>query len=160
MAIDVIKQLEAAKAKVAELESTLEKEIKQKLSRLHTEFGFSDLESFIKALRYAAGAPRPGRKPGRPVKAAKAVVAKVEKAPAVPAPAVVPAAVAPKAEKAPRAAGKKRGKRARITPELKAQVKILVEAGKTGTVIAKELGISLPSVQNIKKEFGLVKARK
>ena len=155
MAIDVIKQLEAAKAKVAELENSLEKEIKQKLSRLHTEFGFSDLESFIKALRYAAGAPRPGRKPGRPAKAAKA--AKVEKAPA---PAVaVAAAVAPKAEKAPKAAGKKRGKRARITPELKAEVKAAVEAGKTGAVIAKELGISLPSVQNIKKEFGLVKKR-
>jgi hypothetical protein len=157
MAIDVIKQLEAAKAKVAELESSLEKEIKQKLSRLHTEFGFADIESFIKALKYAAGAPRPGRKPGRPVKAAKA--AKVEKAPA-PAPAAAPAVAAPKAEKAPKAAGKKRGKRARITPELKAQVKALVEAGKTGAVIAKELGISLPSVQNIKKEFGLVKARK
>jgi hypothetical protein len=156
MAIDVIKQLEAAKAKVAELENSLEKEIKQKLSRLHSEFGFSDLESFIKALKYAAGAPRPGRKPGRPAKAAK--VAKVEKAPA-PAVAAVPAVVAPKAEKAPKAAGKKRGKRARITPELKAQVKTLVEAGKTGAVIAKELGISLPSVQNIKKEFGLVKKR-
>ncbi len=146
MAIDVIKQLEAAKAKVAELENSLEKEIKQKLSRLHAEFGFSDLESFIKALKYAAGASRPGRKPGRPAKAAKA--AKVE------------APKAPKAEKAPKAAGKKRGKRARLTPELKAQVKALVEAGKTGAVIAKELGISLPSVQNIKKEFGLVKARK
>jgi hypothetical protein len=65
-----------------------------------------------------------------------------------------------KVEKAPKAPGKRRGKRARITPELKAQVKASVEAGKTGAVIAKELGISLPSVQNIKKEFGLVKARK
>ncbi|OAM91532.1 helix-turn-helix domain-containing protein [Termitidicoccus mucosus] len=149
MAIEVIKQLEVAKAKVAELESSLEKEIKQKLSSLHSEFGFSDLESFIKALKYAADAPRPGRKPGRPAKAAK--VAKVEKAAAAPA--------APKAEKAPKAAGKKRGKRARITPELKAQVKAAVEAGKTGAAIAKELGISLPSVQNVKKELGLVKAR-
>jgi hypothetical protein len=50
-------------------------------------------------------------------------------------------------------------KRAKITPELKAQVKGAVEAGKTGAAIAKEFGISLPSVQNIKKEFGLVKAR-
>lgn len=57
-----------------------------------------------------------------------------------------------------KAAGGKR-KRAKITPELKAQVKAAVEAGKTGAAIAKELGISLPSVQNIKKEFGLVKAR-
>ncbi len=59
---------------------------------------------------------------------------------------------------AKKAAGGKR-KRAKITPELKAQVKAAVEAGKTGAAIAKELGISLPSVQNIKKEFGLVKAR-
>lgn len=56
------------------------------------------------------------------------------------------------------ASGGKR-KRAKITPELKAEVKSAVEAGKTGAAIAKEFGISLPSVQNIKKEFGLVKAR-
>jgi len=53
----------------------------------------------------------------------------------------------------------KRGKRARITPEIKEAVKAAVVAGKTGSAIAKELGISLPSVQNIKKEFGLVKPR-
>lgn len=58
--------------------------------------------------------------------------------------------------------GRKGGKRrrAKITPELKQQVKSAVEAGKTGAAIASELGISLPSVQNIKKEFGLVKARR
>jgi hypothetical protein len=56
--------------------------------------------------------------------------------------------------------GKKRRKRAKITPEMKQKLKSLVEAGKTGTAIAKTLGISLPSVQNIKKELGLVKARK
>ncbi|HWZ93928.1 MAG TPA: helix-turn-helix domain-containing protein [Opitutaceae bacterium] len=56
--------------------------------------------------------------------------------------------------------GKKKRKRAKITPEMKQKLKSLVDAGKTGTVIAKSLGISLPSVQNIKKELGLVKARK
>jgi DNA-binding CsgD family transcriptional regulator len=35
----------------------------------------------------------------------------------------------------------------------------MVDAGKTGAEIAKELKISLPSVQNIKKALGLVKAR-
>jgi hypothetical protein len=69
--------------------------------------------------------------------------------------------------------GKKRGRKAgvqkaaptgkrtrtKITPELKAGVKAAVEAGKTGAAIASEFGISLPSVQNIKKEFGMVKAR-
>ena len=62
------------------------------------------------------------------------------------------------------AAGKKssgkRRKRAVITAETKAQVKSLTQAGKTGAEIAKAVGISLPSVQNIKKELGLVKARK
>jgi hypothetical protein len=56
--------------------------------------------------------------------------------------------------------GKKKRKRAKITPEMKQKLKSMVDAGKTGTVIAKSLGISLPSVQNIKKELGLVKARK
>jgi hypothetical protein len=61
-----------------------------------------------------------------------------------------------KAAKAPKA-GKKT--RARITPEVKAQVKVAVEAGKTGAVIAKEFGISIASLHNVKKEFGLTKAR-
>ncbi len=56
-------------------------------------------------------------------------------------------------------AGKRR-KRAVITAATKAKVKELVTAGKTGSEIAKAVGISLPSVQNIKKELGLVKARR
>jgi hypothetical protein len=57
-------------------------------------------------------------------------------------------------------AGKaKRRKRSVITEATRASVKKLVEAGKTGSQIAKSLGISLPSVQNIKKALGLVKAR-
>ena len=55
--------------------------------------------------------------------------------------------------------GKKRRKRAVITDETRASVKKMVEAGKTGNDIAKALGISLPSVQNIKKALGLVQAR-
>jgi hypothetical protein len=61
--------------------------------------------------------------------------------------------------KATAPAGKRR-KRAVITAETKSKVKSLVEAGKTGGEIAKAVGISLPSVQNIKKALGLVKARK
>jgi hypothetical protein len=61
--------------------------------------------------------------------------------------------------KAVKAAGTKRRKRAVITDETRATVKKLVESGKTGSQIAKTLGISLPSVQNIKKAQGLVKAR-
>lgn len=54
----------------------------------------------------------------------------------------------------------KRRKRAVITPETKAKVKSLAEAGKTGGEIAKAVGISLPSVQNIKRELGLTQNRK
>ena len=56
--------------------------------------------------------------------------------------------------------GGKNRTRAVITDETRANVKKLVEEGKSGAAIARELGISLPSVQNIKKALGLVKARK
>lgn len=55
--------------------------------------------------------------------------------------------------------GGKRRTRAVITDDTRAQVKKLVAAGSTGAEIASTLGISLPSVQNIKKALGLVKAR-
>jgi AraC-like DNA-binding protein len=133
MVNEVIKELQAAKAKVAALEQSLAEERNQTLAGLPAEYGFDDLGSFIKALKDAAGAKpagkRRGRKPGKPAKAAAA------------------------------AGGRKRSKRARITPEVKDKVKAAVGAGKTGAEIAKELGISVPSVQNIKKEFGLVKSR-
>jgi hypothetical protein len=59
-----------------------------------------------------------------------------------------------------KATGKaKRRKRAVITEATRTEVKKLVESGKTGSQISKSLGISLPSVQNIKKALGLVKAR-
>ena len=57
------------------------------------------------------------------------------------------------------AKGKKRRSRAVITDATRAQVKKLVEAGKTGGEIAKAVGISLPSVHNIKKALGLVQKR-
>lgn len=49
--------------------------------------------------------------------------------------------------------------RAKITAETKQKLKAMVQDGKTGSQIAKALNISLPSVQNIKKELGLVKKR-
>jgi DNA-binding NarL/FixJ family response regulator len=65
----------------------------------------------------------------------------------------------PAADGKPGPVGKKRT-RAVITDATRAEVKKLVEAGKSGSAIAKSLKISLPSVQNIKKALGLVKARK
>ncbi|MDO8544483.1 MAG: helix-turn-helix domain-containing protein [Opitutaceae bacterium] len=54
----------------------------------------------------------------------------------------------------------KRRKRAKITDATRASVKTLVAEGKTGNEIAKSLGISLPSVQNIKTTLGLVRKKK
>jgi len=50
-------------------------------------------------------------------------------------------------------------KRARITDEIVAKVKDLIEKGKSGAATSKAAGISLPSVGNIKKRLGLTKKR-
>lgn len=131
MANSIQNEIDAAKAKLEELETFAK--VQGELSSLPSKYGFSDLNSFVKALKRAVGS---GAKRGRPSKAA----------------------AAPKAVKAEKKG--KKGKRARITPEVKDQVKAAVADGKTGAEIAKALGISLPSVQNIKKEFGLVKKRR
>ncbi|MFT3870067.1 MAG: helix-turn-helix domain-containing protein [Nibricoccus sp.] len=122
MVTDNVKQLQAARAKVAALEQSIAKERTQKLAKLPAQLGFDSVADLIDALKQVAG----GRKAGKSVKAGKSG---------------------------------KRAKRAKITPEVKDKVKEAVKAGKTGAVIAKDLGISLPSVQNIKKELGLVKKR-
>lgn len=134
--IDKLNQLEAAKAKVAELEKNVLSEREQALAALPHDFGFDNLNDFIKALKDAAakGGKGKGRKGGKAAKSAKA----------------------PKAPKAEKPAKRTRAK---ITAELKAQVIAAVQDGKSGAEIAKSFGISLPSVQNIKKEAGLVKAR-
>jgi hypothetical protein len=51
-------------------------------------------------------------------------------------------------------------KRAKITAAVRATVKNLVQAGKSGAEIAKAVGISSASVQNVKKALGLVKTAK
>lgn len=127
MLTEKIKELEAAKAKVLELEQKVTAERPQELASLPARYGFDSVNAFIKAVKAAVtSAPRRG------LKAKKA-------------------SPKPKAEK--------ERKRARITDETKAKVKEMVTAGKSGAEIAAKLGISLPSVQNIKKAFGLVKAR-
>jgi len=132
MANDVAKELEAARAKVAALETSLAKSRRQALAGLHKQHGFATVEDFLVAVKEASRGSA-GRR-GRPAKSAVKA-------------------------SAPTSGGKKRAKRSRISSEIKQSVKSLVRDGRTGAQIASELGISLPSVQNIKKELGLVKAR-
>ncbi len=131
MVTDKIKELEAARAKLASLEQSIADQMNKELAELPAKFGFASVDDFVKAVKAATGGGgRRGRRRGRPAGAAK-----------------------------PAKAGGKRRKRAVITDETRAQVKKLVDAGKTGSEIAETLKISLPSVQNIKKALGLVKAR-
>jgi DNA-binding CsgD family transcriptional regulator len=152
MVTDKIKELEAARAKLASLEQSIAEELNKELAGLPAKFGFGSTADFVNAVYSAAGGSagsagggsgasagggngrrRRGRKPGRPAGAGAAA--------------------------AKSSAGRKRRKRAVITDETRAQVKKMVNDGKTGGEIAKSLGISLPSVQNIKKALGLVKNR-
>jgi len=131
-------KLEKAKADLQQLESKISAERVAALAKLPSDFGYTSLDLFIKALKEAAKTG--GKTKGKGARAAKAG--------------------APKAAKAsPAAKAAKAGKRAKITDEIKAQVKALSEAGNTGKEIARALGISAPSVQNVKKALGLVKPR-
>jgi hypothetical protein len=128
-----IKELNEARATVAQLEQVVAAELNSELAALPAQYGFASVADFVAAFEKAAGKRR-GRKPGK---------AKAEAAPT--------AAAKPEAS-----AKKKRRTRAVITDATRDEVKKLVAAGKTGAEIAKAVGISVPSVQNIKKALGLV----
>ncbi len=53
----------------------------------------------------------------------------------------------------------KKGKRTRLTPGIKKNIANAIKAGLKGTQAARKYGVSVPTIQNIKKEFGLVKNR-
>jgi DNA-binding NarL/FixJ family response regulator len=142
MVTDKLKELEAARAKLASLEQSIESERNKELAQLPAKYGFSSADDFIDAVRKAGGGGARGR--GRPGRRGR--------------PPGSTAAAAP-ASAAKSAGGRKRRSRAVITDETRGQVKKMVNDGKTGAEIAKSLGISLPSVQNIKKALGLVKKR-
>lgn len=137
MVTDKLKELEAARAKLASLEQSIQSELSKELAQLPGKYGFASADEFIDAVRASTGAGR-GRR-GRPARRGRPPG---------------PAAAATKS-----VGGRKRRSRAVITEETRTQVKKMVEGGKTGAEIAKAVGISLPSVQNIKKALGLVKKR-
>ncbi|MEX2045034.1 MAG: helix-turn-helix domain-containing protein [Opitutus sp.] len=133
MVTNKLKELAATRAKLASLEQAIANELNRELASLPSKYGFASADDFARAVRAAGGV---GRRRGRPPKSA-----------------------ARKAGKVKAAGGRKRRKRAVITDATRALVKKLVEAGKTGSEIAKAVRISLPSVQNVKKALGLVKKR-
>jgi hypothetical protein len=134
MVTDKLKQLEAAKARLAELQQAVAQQVRRELAGLPGKYGFASAKEFIAAVADATGSKK-GRAAGRAQSAKSGA-----------------------ASSSPKGAGRR--KRAVITDATRGEVKKLTDAGKTGAEIAKTVGISLPSVQNIKKALGLVKARK
>jgi hypothetical protein len=132
MITDTLKEIENTKSKLAELQKKADTERSKQLNGLHTSLGFASREELISALRSLDGAKAAKGRPGRKPKAA---------------------ASAP-------AASKKRSKRARITDDTRQQIVAALKGGAKGTQVAKDFGISLPSLQNIKKAAGLTKNRK
>ena len=133
MVTDKLKELEAARAKLATLEQSIADELNSELAALPAKYGFASASEFVRAVNAASGGGKGrGRRRGRPPGKGKAGAKK---------------------------GGKKRRTRAVITDETRAQVKKMVDAGKTGAEIAETLKISVPTVQNIKKALGLVKER-
>lgn len=126
MLVQKIQELTELRLRIAKLAAGIEQERTAELAAIPGQYGYADVNDFIKALKQVVGVRG---KRGK----------KTAKAPS----------------------GKPAGKRtrARITPELKEQVKAAVLEGKSGPEIATRFGISAQSVQNIKKEFGLVTAR-
>lgn len=133
------KELEAVRRHENQLAAKLKAAQDARFGALPEKVGLSTIDELIKALVPYSSPKMKARFGGVAAPAQKAAAEK-------------PA----KAEKQ----GKRRRKRAKITEETRAKVKELVAAGKTGSEIAKTLGISLPSVQNIKSAAGLVNKRK
>ena len=139
MVTDKLKELEAARSKLASLEASIQSELNKELAQLPAKYGFASADEFIAAVRGAASGGRGGRRGrrGRPPGSTSAA----------------------KGAPAKSAGGRKRRTRAKITDDTRTEVKKMVEGGKTGAEIAKSLGLSLPRVQTIKKALGLVKKR-
>jgi hypothetical protein len=129
MFIDQLAKLEKQKAELLAAEAKLAADRVAALAKLPADYGFESVDAFVKAVKDAAK--------GKSGKARGGA----------------------KPGRKPKAASVAKGKRVRISDEAKLQVKFLSEQGKTGLEISKLLGISVPSVQNIKKALGLVKTR-
>lgn len=135
-----LRKLEALRAQAASLAEKIEASRRQALVSIHKNHGFDTVAAFVTAVRTAnEDAPAKTARRGRSRKSS--------------APAATPA-------KSSATKSVKKRRRAKITAEMKDQLKALVTDGKTGQEIAKTLKISMPSVHNIKKELGLTKSRK
>lgn len=137
MITDTLKEIESTKSKLAELQKKADSERGKQLNGLHTSLGYATRDELIAALRGLEGGVKVKGRRGRKPKAAAAAPASAAATPT-----------------------KKRSKRARITDDTRQKIVAALKGGAKGTQVAKDYGISLPSLQNIKKAAGLTKNRK
>jgi hypothetical protein len=126
--------LQQAEVQVQQLRKKLVSERSQRLQQLHQSLGFASRSDLIDALVALQG----GRASGR-------------------AGMAVPAGGTSNGASAPAV---RANKRARLTPDMKAQILKAIKEGEPGTSVAKRFGISVQTTQNLKKAAGMVQARK
>jgi hypothetical protein len=130
MTNDLLKQLQKKEAELEDLRRRVQAEQRKRLVSLHDELGFRSTEELVSALRAASGGGA-ARVPRRS-----------------------PTAVARAA-----AAGPRDSKHARLSVDMRKQIKAALTAGQKGAVVAREFGISYPTLHKIKTEMGMVTPR-
>lgn len=137
-----LQEIDQLKSKLAKIEQAL-------LNELHTIVGFASRSDLVKKLQSIGSAK--GKKVARkaPKKAARKSARKATKK-------VAGKSVKKVAKKVAKKSGRRR-KRTTITPQLRNDIIAEIKGGATGAAVAKKFGVSVPTVQNIKKAAGLIR---
>jgi hypothetical protein len=133
-----LQEIDQLKSKLAKAEQSL-------LDQLHTMVGFASRSDLVKKLQSMSPAKRKKAAKKASRKAAKKATRKATKK------------VARKATKKVAKKSGRRRKRTTITPELRNNIIAEIKSGATGAAVAKKFGVSVPTVQNIKKAAGLIR---
>jgi transposase len=145
-----LQEIDQLKSKLAKAEQSL-------LDQLHSMVGFASRSDLVKKLQSIGSAKVKKTAKKAPRKAAKKATRKAARKVAEKAPEKAPEKVAKKAvKKVARKSGGRR-KRTTITPELRNDIIAEIKGGATGAAVAKKFGVSVPTVQNIKKAAGLIR---
>ncbi len=135
---DKLNEIEIHKSKLASLQQAL-------LEDLHSFLGYAKRSSLIQELQGLGTSTRRKTTKKATKKATRKTAAKKTARKAVTKKAVAKSA--------------KRRKRTTITPQLKNDIIAAVKGGATGAAVAKQFGVSVPTIQNIKKAAGLTRKK-
>lgn len=136
VAVSTVEKLEKLRLELAALEAQHEEEVKARLTALPAELGYKNARELITALLpFTRG------------------LTLVEGT--TPKPSIATVGGLPDAPK------KEKGKRAKVTDAMRTEiVNLLRDTGMTAKQVAEKFGVSMPTVNNIKKAAGLVKKKK